>query len=114
MPKRFTRFADFYPVYLAMHDNQTNRRLHLLGNVLVLAVLAATAVTRSWWLLLAAPIVGNSPPLDRPLPFPAESAGGLHLSGLWVHRQLGDDPGRPAGENTSLSLRASWAAPPTC
>ena len=61
MPKRFTRFADFYPVYLAMHDNPTNRRLHLLGNLFALVVLAA-AVSRSWWLLLAVPVVGNVPP----------------------------------------------------
>jgi hypothetical protein len=61
MPKKFTRFADFYPVYLAMHDNPVNRRLHLLGNLVSLAVVAAAAVTRSWWLLLAVPVVGNAP-----------------------------------------------------
>ena len=29
--KRYDRFADFYPVYLAMHSHPTNRRLHLMA-----------------------------------------------------------------------------------
>ena len=29
--ERFTRFADFYPFYLAEHSNPTCRRLHSLA-----------------------------------------------------------------------------------
>lgn len=59
MPKRFNRFVDFYPVYLAMHDHSINRRLHVIGNLLALASLVFAIVTRRWLLLLAAPIIGN-------------------------------------------------------
>ncbi|HBB23515.1 MAG TPA: DUF962 domain-containing protein, partial [Pseudomonas sp.] len=37
--ERFTRFADFYPFYLAEHSNPTCRRLHFVGSLLVLAIL---------------------------------------------------------------------------
>jgi hypothetical protein len=59
VPKGFTSFSDFYPVYLAMHDNPVNRRLHVLGNALALAALTLAVVTRSWWALVAAPALGN-------------------------------------------------------
>lgn len=59
MPKRFATFAAFYPVYLAMHENAVNRRLHVLGNGLALAALALAVVTRSWWALVAVPVLGN-------------------------------------------------------
>ena len=62
MPKKFARFSDFYPVYLAMHDHPVNRGLHLLGNLLALTSLALAVVTRAWWLLLAAPVLGNALP----------------------------------------------------
>jgi len=39
--ERFTRFADFYPFYLAEHSNPTCRRLHFVGSLLVLAILVA-------------------------------------------------------------------------
>ena len=53
--KRYDRFADFYPVYLAMHSHPTNRRLHLLGNALALAALAYAIAARNPWALLAMP-----------------------------------------------------------
>ena len=55
MARRFESFAAFYPVYLAMHAHPTNRRLHILGNVLGLAAIGLAIALRSWWLLLAAP-----------------------------------------------------------
>lgn len=60
MPRKFTSFSDFYPVYLAMHDNPVNRRLHLLGNGLALASVALAVATRCGWLLGAAPVLGNA------------------------------------------------------
>jgi hypothetical protein len=59
VPKKFTRFAEFYPVYLAMHDDPVNRRLHLLGNLLAFAAVGLAVVARSWLPLLAAPALGN-------------------------------------------------------
>jgi hypothetical protein len=53
--KRYDRFADFYPVYLAMHTHPTNRRLHLVGNGLAVGALVLAIVTRNPWLLLAMP-----------------------------------------------------------
>ena len=46
--ERFTRFADFYPFYLAEHSNPTCRRLHYIGSLLVLAILAYAVITEQW------------------------------------------------------------------
>lgn len=62
MPKRFASFAEFYPVYLAMHDEPINRALHVAGNLLSLAALVLAAIERSWLLLLAAAVIGNGFP----------------------------------------------------
>ncbi len=59
MAKRFKSFAEFYPVYLAMHDHPINRRLHVVGNLLALAALVFAVVARSWPILLAPPVLGN-------------------------------------------------------
>ncbi|MGE4407428.1 Mpo1-like protein [Pseudomonas sp.] len=56
--ERFTRFADFYPFYLAEHSNPTCRRLHYVGSLLVLAILGYALLTQQWWWLLAMPIAG--------------------------------------------------------
>ena len=37
---RFTSFAEFYPYYLQEHSNDTCRRLHYVGSLLVLSILA--------------------------------------------------------------------------
>jgi len=56
--KRFNSFAEFYPYYLQEHSNPVCRRLHYVGSVLVLVLLACVLVTRHWPLLLALPVVG--------------------------------------------------------
>ena len=50
--RRFANFREFYPFYLGEHVNPTCRRLHFVGSLGVLA-LVATAVVRgnAWWLL---------------------------------------------------------------
>jgi hypothetical protein len=53
--KRFASFSAFYPVYLAMHRHPTNRRLHVLGNLLGLGAIIAAIALRDWWGLAAAP-----------------------------------------------------------
>jgi len=56
--ERFASFREFYPFYLTEHANRTCRRLHFVGNTLVIACLAALALTRNPWWLLAALLCG--------------------------------------------------------
>ena len=60
MARRYRRFADFYPVYLAMHSDPRCRRLHLVGNLLGAAALILAVVTRSPWALAASPVLANA------------------------------------------------------
>jgi len=55
----YESFSDFYPEYLRQHDHPSNRRLHVAGNVVGVAAVAAGVVTRSWWPVVAAPLLGN-------------------------------------------------------
>ena len=55
---RYTRFADFYPYYLQEHSNPVCRRLHYVGSLLVLAILAYAIGTQQWLWLLAIPFAG--------------------------------------------------------
>lgn len=56
--KRFNSFAEFYPYYLTEHSNSTCRRLHYVGSLLVLALLAYSLISGQWLWLLALPIAG--------------------------------------------------------
>jgi len=56
--ERFASFREFYRFYLTEHANRTCRRLHFVGNTLVIACLAALALTRNPWWLLAALLCG--------------------------------------------------------
>ena len=49
--QRFRTFGDFYPFYLSEHSNRTSRRLHFVGTSVVVALVAAAVITRSWWLV---------------------------------------------------------------
>ena len=56
-PATYSSFAEFYPDYLAEHQNRTSRRLHVLGTLLALI---ATLLCLVFWrplLLLAVPIL---------------------------------------------------------
>ncbi|PAU54890.1 hypothetical protein BZL41_21350 [Pseudomonas sp. PIC25] len=55
---RYTRFADFYPYYLQEHSHPVCRRLHYVGSLLVLAILAYAIGTQQWLWLLAIPFAG--------------------------------------------------------
>ncbi len=55
---RFKSFAEFYPYYLQEHSNATCRRLHYVGSLLVLSVLAYALLTQQWLWLLALPVIG--------------------------------------------------------
>ena len=56
--QRFSSFAEFYPYYLQEHSNATCRRLHYVGSLLVLAIIAYAVMTQQWFWLLAIPLVG--------------------------------------------------------
>ncbi len=55
---RFQSFAEFYPYYLQEHSNDTCRRLHYVGSLLVLGILAYALATQQWLWLLALPLAG--------------------------------------------------------
>ncbi|EJO93814.1 MULTISPECIES: Mpo1-like protein [Pseudomonadaceae] len=56
--ERYQSFAEFYPYYLQEHSNPTCRRLHYVGSLLVLAILAYALLSQQWLWLLALPLVG--------------------------------------------------------
>ena len=58
MDRRYRSFAEFYPFYLSQHENLTCRRLHVIGSIGVLALLAYVVATGSWALLLLLPVLG--------------------------------------------------------
>ena len=60
-PRRYASFGDFYPWYLAEHQNRVCRRLHFLGTSLVIVAVAAIGWSGWWPGLLAVPIAGYGP-----------------------------------------------------
>ncbi|GAB4115345.1 MAG: DUF962 domain-containing protein [Wenzhouxiangellaceae bacterium] len=56
--QRFQTFREFYPYYLDEHRNLTCRRLHVIGSLLVLVILAVSMVTANAWWLLLMPVAG--------------------------------------------------------
>jgi hypothetical protein len=58
MAQQFGSFREFYPFYLGEHRNAVSRRLHVLGTLAMLAIVAAALATREWWWLLAGAVVG--------------------------------------------------------
>ena len=56
--QRFESFAEFYPFYLGEHTNRTCRRLHFIGSLGVLALIALGVLSGTAWWLLLAPLIG--------------------------------------------------------
>ena len=50
-------FGRFWPAYVAEHRSRRNRRLHLAGTILYLALLAGLLATRHWAWLWAVPVI---------------------------------------------------------
>ncbi len=56
--KKFKTFKEFYPYYLAEHENLICRRLHAIGSTLVIILLILAFISRNWYVLLLLPLVG--------------------------------------------------------
>jgi hypothetical protein len=59
--KPIRSFEEFWPYYVGEHRHPVNRALHYTGTTLALGTVAAAAITRKPWLLLAVPVVGYGP-----------------------------------------------------
>lgn len=55
---KYSNFAQFYPFYLSQHRNQTSRRLHFSGSLLIVLLLIYVLATNEWGLLWFAPVIG--------------------------------------------------------
>ena len=51
-------FAEFWPYYMAAHQDRRNRNIHYVGSAGGLAALVALAATGTWWLLPAGIVFG--------------------------------------------------------
>lgn len=58
MKQTFQNFSEFYPFYLSQHQNRTCRRLHFLGSLLVLLLIAYVIISAKITLLLLIPLIG--------------------------------------------------------
>ncbi len=58
MAEKLTRYAEFWPYYLAEHSRPANRALHYFGSGLGLALLASAAALQDWRFLPAAVVAG--------------------------------------------------------
>lgn len=56
--KQFNSFAEFYPFYLSEHSNDTSRRLHYVGSLLVLTIFIYALLSGSWGWLFLLPFAG--------------------------------------------------------
>lgn len=55
---RPARYADFWPLYLALHRTPGSRLLHYLGSIAGLVLLIWALAMGPLWLALVAPVVG--------------------------------------------------------
>jgi len=56
--QQFNSFREFYPFYLAEHQNVISRRLHFVGTAFVIGLLCYILASGFWTLLLAVPVAG--------------------------------------------------------
>jgi hypothetical protein len=50
-------FREYYRYYLALHNNRTCRRLHVLGQIATLTTLFYAVASETWLLLFVVPFV---------------------------------------------------------
>jgi hypothetical protein len=58
MDMRYTSFHEFYPFYLSEHSNRNSRRLHFIGSIGVLVLIAMMMKTGSYAWLIFVPVCG--------------------------------------------------------
>jgi len=46
--KPYTKFREFFPLYLSEHSNQTSRRMHFIGSNIAVILLVLAVVQRDW------------------------------------------------------------------
>ncbi len=56
--KKYKTFWSFYPYYLTEHSDNTNRALHFIGTLLLLAALVTGIITGKWWFFALVPVLG--------------------------------------------------------
>lgn len=56
--KKYKSFRSFYPYYLTEHGDATNRTLHFLGTLGLLAILVVAIALQKWWMLALIPVCG--------------------------------------------------------
>ncbi len=56
--KTYKNFKQFYPYYLTEHSNPSNRRLHFIGTLLLLACFVIGIITGKWFWFVFIPVVG--------------------------------------------------------
>lgn len=56
--QRYKTFAEFYPFYLSEHSTIGCRRMHFIGDWMVILALVRFFVTLNWWWILLAPVLG--------------------------------------------------------
>ena len=59
--KQYKSFKEFYPFYLSEHSSKTSRRLHYIGSLSVLSLLAYGLVSQQFYLLFWLPLLGYGP-----------------------------------------------------
>jgi len=59
--KQFNSFKEFYPFYLSEHSSNVSRRLHYIGSLSVLGMLAYALASQQFYLLLWLPLLGYGP-----------------------------------------------------
>jgi len=58
MSEKYDDFTSFYPFYLSQHTNKTCRRLHFVGSIFIIALIAYVAVSGGYSLLWFIPVIG--------------------------------------------------------
>ncbi|WP_286233027.1 DUF962 domain-containing protein [Thalassotalea sediminis] len=56
--KTYQSFKAFYPFYLSQHSNLVCRRLHFIGSIIVIVLLAYIFISQHWRYLYLLPIAG--------------------------------------------------------
>lgn len=58
MIKEYKSFSEFYPFYLSQHKNRTCRRLHFLGSMAIVILVAYAIFSMKFKLILFVPVIG--------------------------------------------------------